>query len=212
MTPSDAECIRKCAEGDTEAFANIVRRYMRLVYVTAYAYVKDEHLSNDMAQEAFLKAFRLLGQMKKPEQMASWLVEITKGVCIDRMRHLKGRVREGKPAEISLESLLEGRGALSLSGEEEFFAAEQPEDALGGPEAAPSAELDRGALRKAVLEKINALPDEYREALILRHVKELSPTEIRKALGLSQASLAMRLHRARQALRESLGPLLKHLI
>ena len=58
MAQNDAEYIRKCQQGETEAFAELVRRYMRLAYVVAYGCVKDEHAANDMTQEAFLKAFR----------------------------------------------------------------------------------------------------------------------------------------------------------
>jgi RNA polymerase sigma-70 factor (ECF subfamily) len=210
MEHNDAEYIERCRKGETDAFAELVRRYMRMACVMAYGYVKDEHLANDMAQEAFLKAFRSLAGLKKPEQFGAWLGGIVRSVCIDKIRKEKGRGdaagKNPRPAEVSLESLLEGCGSLSASPDGDIAAADpRPSDF-----ASPPAALDTHALRRAVLEKINELPEDYRQALLLRHIQDFSYEEMRKMLNVSYSSLAAKLFRARQALKEKLEPVLKH--
>lgn len=215
MAQNDAEYIKKCKEGDTEAFAELVRRYMRLVYVAAYGYVKDEHIANDMAQEAFLKAFRSLGGLKKPEHFGAWLVGIVKSVCIDRIRKEKGRGdaagKNPRPAEVSLESILEGYGSISASPEGDISAAEsRPSDFAATHNSTPPAALNTHALRRAVLQKINELPQDYRQLLLLKHIQNVSYEDIQKILKTSYSSVVTRLFRARQALKEKLEPILKN--
>jgi len=215
MAQNDAEYIKKCQEGETEAFAELVRRYMRLVYAVAYGYVRDEHAANDMAQEAFLKAFRSLASLKKPEHFGAWLAGIVKSVCIDKIRKEKGRGeaagKNPRPAEVSLESILEGYGSISASPEGDIAAADsRPSDFAASRDDTPPAALNTHALRRAVLQKINELPQEHRELLLLKHIQNVSYEEIRKMLNISYSSVVTRLFRARQALKEKLEPILKN--
>jgi RNA polymerase sigma-70 factor (ECF subfamily) len=217
MALSDAENIKRCREGSTEAFADMVKQYMRLVYVVAYGYVKDEHLANDMAQESFLKAFRSLDKLRKPEQFSAWLMGIVKSVCIDRIRKEKGRgdaVRKNpRPAEVSLESILEGYGSISASPEGDIAAAgSRPSDFNATDNATPLSDLNTHALRQVMLEKMNELPDEYRQLLLLKHIRGVSYENIQKSLRMSYASVVTKLFRARQALKDKLEPVLKHFV
>ncbi len=203
MEPTDAECIRQCLSGATEAFAAIVKRHQKAACVSAYACVRDEHLANDLAQEAFLKAFRSLKRLRNPEYFGTWFHGIVKSVCIDWIRKTKGRgsnpTRRRRPAVVSLENLPDPPAASKHG--------ERLKDPSLSTSESPPARLDRHALRKMVLEKINSLPTAYREIMLLKHIRGHSYADIEKMLKLSHSAVETKLFRARQALKEKLRPL-----
>jgi len=90
---SDPDLIRRTLEGDTDAFGHLVDRYKDAVYGAAYARVGDFHDAQDVAQEAFIQAYRKLSELREPDRFASWLYAIAVNVARDHLR----RRREAQP-------------------------------------------------------------------------------------------------------------------
>jgi RNA polymerase sigma-70 factor (ECF subfamily) len=203
MEYSDAECVKKCLAGETEAFAAIVRRHQKAAYVAAYAFVRDEHIADDLAQEAFLKMYRSLKDLREPENFTPWFHGIIKSVCIDWLRKMKGRGFDRTrrlPKGVSLDSLPDPDAASA--------SAEFGRKGRLSSDETPPARLERQSLRKAVLEMINELPDDQRRVLLLKHIGGRSYADVEKMLDLSHAAMTAKLFRARQALGEKLKPVM----
>src|SRR5947209_333034 len=74
----DAEIVRAVLRGDRGAFATLVARHERAVWTTAWRVLRDDHAAADAGQEAFLRAFHRLGDLRRPEQFAVWLLRIAR--------------------------------------------------------------------------------------------------------------------------------------
>lgn len=79
----DAEAIRACQGGESEAFGRLVERYQRDVYRLCYRYVNDHHDANDLAQEVFLKAYRAIGRFRGDSAFSTWLYRIAVNTCLN---------------------------------------------------------------------------------------------------------------------------------
>jgi RNA polymerase sigma-70 factor, ECF subfamily len=79
----DREAIEACQRGDREAFDRLVERYQRDVYRLCYRYVNNHHDASDLAQEAFLKAFRAIGRFRGDSAFRTWLYRITVNTCLN---------------------------------------------------------------------------------------------------------------------------------
>ncbi len=90
-SPADLELVALSQKGDTEAFSELVRRHQHLVYNLAFRFMRDNALAEDMAQEAFLKAFRLLKGFRGDCTFSTWLYRVTASVCLTELNRRKRR-------------------------------------------------------------------------------------------------------------------------
>ena len=90
-TVPDLELVRRTQNGDTEAFSELVRRYQQVTYNLAYRFMRDATQAEDMAQEAFLKAFRLLKGFRGDSSFSTWLYRVTCSVCLTELSRRKRR-------------------------------------------------------------------------------------------------------------------------
>ncbi len=171
--------VRKAQRGDAKAFASIVRRYLPLVVSVAYSMVGDTHVAEDMAQETFHKAYRRLGTLRDPKRIGAWLYGIARTTSIDWLRK-----RRGRPLTVTDLSRLPGE----VASEEEQ------------PDAAALREEEKGIVRKILFE----LPENHREVLILKHMRDLPYAEVASFLGTTVAAVESLLFRARTAFKEKL--------
>lgn len=175
LTEEESAIIRECRSGKTEHYAVLVERYQSLAYNLAYRMVGDPDAAQDMAQEGFIAAYQSLNDFKFSSRFSSWLYAIIMNKCRDYLR--------AKRPNTSVEEVAEIRHAHNISPEEQA-AARQTGDLLQSA--------------------LDALPLEYREVLVLKHVQELDYAEIAGMLGDSIGTLKVRAHRAREMLREKL--------
>ena len=152
----------------------------------------NEEDARDVVQDAMLSAFRSIDRFEGTARISTWLHRIVVNAAL-----MKIRTRRRKPEE-SLEPLLptfrdEG-GHMA-----EIAAWDEPADRLAEQEET----------RRLVRDAILALPEGYRDVLILRDIQELDTAETAKALGVTANAVKIRLHRARQALRTRLDPHLR---
>lgn len=176
--PQDSADIERVLAGDAAAFEGLVARHGRRVHDVARRMLRDPHEAEDATQQAFLNAYKALARFDRARPFRHWILRITTNLC--RNRIAKRQVR---------------RQLLRPTGGEELPPPTAAAPAEPGP--APTASL-RDAL--------DALPDTYRLAMILRYVHELPLDAIAEVTGVPVATVKTHLHRGRAALRRSLTP------
>jgi RNA polymerase sigma-70 factor (ECF subfamily) len=186
----EAQIIASILDGNTHEFHDLIRPHERSVYIMALSLLHNEADAEDVAQEAFLKAFRNLAQFRGEAKFSTWLVSIT-------LNEARSRLRSRKAVKIeSLDEPPEGDGHVTPA-------------LLRDWREIPSEALERKEIRLLLQQAIIDLPLIYREIFLLRDVEELSVNESAEALGITVASVKVRLHRARIMLQKKLVPLLK---
>lgn len=172
----DKDIIDRVNGGDTEAFAELVRRYEKTVFNIALRMVGDRDDAADMTQEAFIKAYGSLGSFRGDSRFSAWLYRITTNVCLD---HLRARARK---KQVSLDD------------------DDGQEFELPDMRAMPEEQLMRKLSMQAVRRGLERLAPEHRQILIMRELGGMSYAEISSALSLEEGTVKSRIFRARKNL------------
>jgi len=167
--------------GDQQAFTRLVGATCALVSSIALAIVRDPDLSQDVAQDVFLSAWRDIAKLREPASFLPWLRQVTR----HRAYHI-------------LRGLRRGRRRIVESDADELLAAAVDQR----PDAHQS--LVSIETRRLVAQTIDRLPTDAREVVTLYYREERSVTQVADLLGLSEAAVRQRLSRARARLREDL--------
>lgn len=177
MGRDDEELIEACLAGESSAFDVLVARWEDRIRGACWRVLGSEDEARDVAQEAFLKAYRGLAGFKRESRFSSWLYQIAVNLCRDRLRRRRSRV------------------TLSLT--------EVPETGHLLVEARPGAhdQLVREDLASAVRRAIDALSPEQREVVILKEYQDLTFLEIAQALDVPISTVKTRLYRGLGQLR-----------
>lgn len=188
--PSDGGAVLAALRaGDSCAYETLVRRESGRLLATARRILRgDQEEAKDVVQEAFVTAFERLGTFKGECQISTWLHRIAINGALMRLRSQRRRPQTS--IEDLLPTFLEDGHRNVPSGD----------GALPGPEAAAR----QAETRRIVRHSIDRLPDTYRVVLLLRDIEELSTEETATLLGVTTTAVKLRLHRARQALRQLL--------
>lgn len=176
--------------GETQLYHELIRPYERSVYLMALSYMKNEADAEDIAQEAFVRAFRNLASFRSEAKFSTWLIGITLNEARSRLR---------RQSVIRMESIGEPPS------EERSIAPALLRDWR----EIPSETLERAEIRQLIQEAVDTLPDIYRQVFLLRDVEELNMNETAQALNISIPNVKVRLHRARMMLQKQLAPQLK---
>lgn len=177
--------VRKALEGDGEAYRVLVERYQERIYYVCYGFVRNQEDARDLAQEAFVKAYRNLPRFQFRSKFYSWLARIASNLCIDWLRRKK--VRKAELFEEGMASRESG-GAL--------HAIHYKND--------PSRSAEDAELRIRLLEAIEALPDQQRQAIILREIDGMAYKEIAEVMEIPEGTVMSRLYYARKKLQRAL--------
>jgi RNA polymerase sigma-70 factor (ECF subfamily) len=188
----ESRMIASILAGDAQLFHELIRPYERRVYAMALSFLRNEADAEDVAQEAFLKAFRSLASFRGDAKFGTWLVSIT-------LNEARSRIR--RRDAVKMESLDEPQDDQEHS---------SPALLRDGKEI-PSEALERKEVRSLLQKAITALPQIYREVFQLRDIEELTVNEAAQALGITVSSVKVRLHRARMMLQKNLAPQLKEM-
>lgn len=169
---SDAELVQASRAGDRQAFGRIVRRYQSLVCSTAYSATGSLERSEDVAQETFVTAWQQLPALRDPASLRGWLRGIARNLANNALRR-SGR----EPVQLA--------DSAELSPE---LAASEPQpcdQAISNEEAA------------LLWRSLAAMPETYREPLVLFYREHQSVEVVARALGLSEDAVKQRLSRGR---------------
>ena len=180
MGPEDSFLIARARRGDLQAFEEVVRLYQRRVYGVALRIVRAHDVADDVAQEAFVRAWRSLDRFELGRPFGPWICRIAANLAVNHVRSPRAR-EQGLP---------EGH-------------AETPASDPGPLGAVLDAEA-----RRVLDAAVAGLPAEQRAVFVLRSVEEMSYEAIADALGLSPGTVMSRLFRAREKLARALAPYL----
>lgn len=178
----DRDLVRRSLDGNDGAFAELVRRFQAPVLNLAYRVVRDWDESQDVAQEAFVKAYGALDRYDPTYPFKVWLFRIATNVAIDHLRRRRaGTVSLDAPRYPGAED----------DGGWEIADADAP---------APSEGVESAQRREMLDLALAKLPPALRAAIVLRHVEDLSYEEIAATLGVPLGTVKIRIHRGREAL------------
>ena len=172
--------IRRVQHGDVDAFGLLVTAYEKNVFNVALQMLGNREDAQDIAQEAFLKAYNSLSSFRGDSKFSSWLYRIVSNLCLDFKR------RQGR------------RPSSSLTVEDDD--GENVQLDIADESQSPETLLERKLTREAVRRGLAELPDEQRQILLLREIQGLSYEEIGEAMGLEAGTVKSRIFRARKKL------------
>ena len=181
---TDAELVQRALSGTAgsqDAYAELLRRFERPVFTLILRMVRDRTLAEDLAQDAFVKAFAKLGTYDPERKLSSWLFKIAHNTAID---HLRRR----DLATVSLDA---------PAGDDPDAAPRPIEDESG---ETPDGAAERGDLSRALTRAVAQLRPEYRQVILLRFQVGLEYAEIVEETGFPLGTVKTYIHRARKEL------------
>lgn len=177
----DEEVVARVLSGETALFEILMRRYNQRLYRVSRVILRDDSEAEDVMQDAYVRAYEHLNQFAGKAAFATWLTRIAIHEALARKR------RRGRLEELD---------ALPMNGESMSIMkspAPNPEDATATAQA-----------RDLLEEAIEKLPENYRTVVVLREVEEMSVADTASSLGVTEAVVKTRLHRAHAMLRKEL--------
>jgi RNA polymerase sigma-70 factor (ECF subfamily) len=173
---------QRVAAGDGTQFEKLMRHHNRRLYRLARAALRDDAEAEDALQEAYLAAYRAMGRFRGESSLSTWLSRLVLNECLGRLR--RGARRQRVMPIVS--SALEINAVAGVD-------TELPERVEA-----------RRQLRSLLESKLDELPESFRLVFVLRSVEEMSVQETAHTLGIPEATVRTRYHRARALLREAL--------
>jgi RNA polymerase sigma-70 factor (ECF subfamily) len=172
--------LARSRHGDLAAFEEVVRRYQRRVYGVALRIVRAHDVADDVAQEAFVRAWRSLDRFELGRPFGPWVCRIAANLAVNHVR--SPRARE--------EALPDGHSDTPSA------------------DPGPLGKVLDAEAKRVLDEAVAGLSPEQRAVFVLRAVEEMSYDEIAEALGISPGTVMSRLFRARERLARALAPYL----
>jgi RNA polymerase sigma-70 factor (ECF subfamily) len=176
--------IKQVKDGDQNAYSEIVEIYKDKVFQLCYRMIGNIHEAEDLAQEAFIRAYINIDSYHMDKKFSTWLYRIATNLSIDR-------IRKKKP-DVFLDAEVKGTDGLTMYSQ------------LAADVNTPEHEVESLELQQTVQEEILKLPDKYRAVIVLKYIEELSLKEISHILDLPISTIKTRMHRGREALRKTL--------
>lgn len=189
---SDLEIVQLCQIGDKVAFQELVKRYQKSVFALLYQLAPEWRDLNDLAQEAFIRVYRGIHNLRNPKIFKSWLNQIVLNLFYDELRKRPRRLKT-----ISMDQTFEDD-----SGESEFIR-EVKDNKLK-----PDEIIVNNETKEAIKTAMSQLPEQFRTAIVLRELQGLQYEEIAEILGCALGTVKSRIWRARERLQVLLEPLL----
>jgi RNA polymerase sigma-70 factor (ECF subfamily) len=183
---TDQQLVERARNGDTRAFDLLVKKYQHKIIGLIGRYVHDHSEVQDVAQEAFIKAYRALGKFRSESAFYTWMYRIAINTA---KNHLVSRSRRppGSDLDMADAEVLDHSGRLA--------DIETPEAAMA-----------RDQLETAVFEAIEALPEDLRTAITLREMDGLSYEDIANIMECPVGTVRSRIFRAREAVDRHISP------
>jgi RNA polymerase sigma-70 factor (ECF subfamily) len=195
MTPPnsefEADCIRRILAGEKHLFHDLIRPCERSIYFLLYSILKNEAEAEDVAQETVIKVYQNLDKFRGDSQFRTWVLSIARNEGLGRLRKISNRRED------------------SLDADTDDQTGDYTPAILTSWREIPAEALEQKELGTLLRKAIEGLPEIYRNVVLLRDIEELDIRESAAVLGISEASVKVRLHRARALLQRNLAPQLK---
>ena len=176
--------IKQVIKGDQDAFGEIVEIYKNSIYQLCYRMLGNRHEAEDIAQEAFIRAYVNIRSFNQDLKFSTWIFRIATNLCIDRLRK--------KKPDYYLDAEVAGTEGLTMYSQ---VSSDSP---------LPETEVESLELQETVQKEILKLPEKYRSAIVLKYMEDMSLNEISEILELPLGTVKTRIHRGREALRQQL--------
>ncbi|MGE6490015.1 RNA polymerase sigma factor SigW [Paenisporosarcina sp. NPDC076898] len=177
--------IKEVLKGDQNAFAEIVELYQDKLYRVCFRMLGNRHEAEDIAQEAFVRAFVNIHTFDTKRKFSTWLYRIGTNLCIDR-------IRKKKP-DYYLDAEVSGTEGLNMYSQ------------IAASEELPEDQVMKMEMQDRVQYEISRLPDKYRAVIVLKYMEDLPLQEISEILEMPLGTVKTRIHRGREALRKQLS-------
>lgn len=185
----DQELVRRVQQGDKSAYDILVLKYQHKILKLISRYIRDPHEAQDVAQEAFIKAYRALAKFRGDSAFYTWLYRIATNTA---KNYLIAQSRRPPGSDI------------------EAADAEQYESAPGLRNIdSPELLVQKEQIERVIFQTIDELPEELRTAISLRELEGLSYDEISQAMECPVGTVRSRIFRAREAIDKNLRPLME---
>ncbi len=181
--PDDTQLVARSLKQDHEAFGQLIDRHASAIVNLAYRMIGNLAEAEDLAQEAFLAAFKALPTFRADAKFSTWLYRIASNKCKDWLRVKRP-----------------GQGQYDVDADEQL-------DLHVSEDRTPEDLLSQQQVAKELNEAIQRLPPLYREAFVLKHIEGLSYEEMEDILGVGGDTLKMRVYKGRVQLSRELAAL-----
>ena len=183
LDPTDVELVRAYRNGDTYAFEELHRRYVASIYRLVRRKLGDALLAEDIAQETFLKALRMMDRVDDSFNFGGWIHTVARNLCFDELRRRQRDLRADGATEEEDDELM-----ASLPSTSRAFDPVQLNES--------------NETRRAVWQVAQRLPEKYRLVLTLRELQDMSYRQIARTLKMSESAVETLLYRARLRFKE----------
>ncbi len=178
MVENDVQLIHKILSGDEAAFTTLVQKYQKSVHALAWRKIGDFHIAEEIAQDAFIQAYKNLATLRNPNQFAGWLYVIANRLCLKWLQKKKPPIQ-----------LLENTSVVEI------------EDSSYSRYVSEQREIEAAERRREIVEELlEKLPESERTVVTLYYLGEMTAKEIGNFLGVSVNTIKSRLRRARERL------------
>ncbi len=178
MDIDERQLVYKAQQGDTSAFEKLLIRYEQYVYNLALRMLGDPVDAEDLAQQAFVRAWRGLSNFRGQAKFSTWLYRIVANLCFSRLPQMKTEL------------------VMLIPDDEALFLPDERQEVEPG--------LLNEELRQVLHKAIQQLPESYRLLVTLRHLQEMSYEEIAQVTGMPLGTVKTGIFRARRQLKEAL--------
>lgn len=185
---SDQQLVERVQKGDKRAFDMLVLKYQHKIIAIVSRYIKDNAEVYDVVQEAFIKAYRALGNFRGDSAFYTWLYRIAINTA---KNHLVSRGRRPPASDVDID-------------EADYYDGSEPLRDIESPEGA----MARDQLQEVVNKAIAGLPEDLRTALTLREMEGLSYEDIAAVMDCPVGTVRSRIFRAREAVEKAISPLM----
>jgi RNA polymerase sigma-70 factor (ECF subfamily) len=185
---SDLALVERVQKGEKRAFDLLVRKYQHKVIGVISRYVSDWSECQDVAQEAFMRAYRAMAAFRGDSQFYTWMYKIATNTA---KNHLVSQGRRPPADDIGIDDAVQLDGGMRLK-----------------DRATPEHELMRQEIEQTVFDTVEQLPEDLKMAITLREVDGLSYEEIAEKMNCPIGTVRSRIFRARDAIDQKLRPLL----
>ena len=187
----EAECIRRILGGEKHLFHDLIRPCERSIFFLLFSLLKNETDAEDAAQETVIKVYQNLDKFRGDAQFRTWVLSIARNEGLGKLRKIGSRREDPLETETD-ESGGDYTPAILTSWKE-----------------IPAQALERKELGAILRQAIEGLPEIYRNIVLLRDIEEMDIRQTAVVLGITEATVKVRLHRARALLQRRLAPQLK---
>lgn len=184
LSTLESELIKKCQQGDVEAFEKLILSYQKKVYTIAYRYMGRREEAEDLAQEAFIKVYRSLKTFRGDSSFSTWLYHVVTNVCRDALRKNSRKLEED-----SLD--------CAVTTEKGEIRREIVDWSMS-----PALLYEQKELGEFLQSLIDQLSPEYKAVIVMREIQDMSYDEIAQAMDCSLGTVKSRLSRARKTMRD----------